>query len=141
MARGTLLSKLIFLGALALPFVSGCGSPSPVVVNDYEDYGVVTSSTYTPKSSTINIRPTIDGDGNAGIELEPEDIPEKYSVSFKLKDREIKVEGNQSWQKDLQAKVKSGNGAKVKVRETRKGYNVNYEIISAEPAKLPNERN
>ncbi len=45
---------------------------------------LVTKRVNTPAKHDVSIVPTIDFDGNVGIDIDVDDIPEKYAVIFKL---------------------------------------------------------
>lgn len=90
---------------------------------------LVTKRVKTPAKHDIDIVPTIDFEGNIGIGIDVDDIPEKYAVIFKCQHGEFIIQGSENRYQSLYDRLNEGDEVDVLYREV---YKAVYDRSKAE---------
>jgi len=88
---------------------------------------------YTPSRRDTVIIPTIDFEGNLGISIDTDEIPEKYAVIFNCQHGEFIIQGIQDGYKSFYERLEEGDGVDVLYREV---YRAVYDRSKAEEELL-----
>lgn len=94
----------------------------------HED-ALVTKRVHTPAKHDVSIVPSIDFEGNVGISIDVDDIPEKYAVIFKCPHGEFIIQGSGNRYQSLYDRLNENDEVDVMYREV---YKAVYDRSKAE---------
>ncbi len=95
----------------------------------HED-ALVTKRVYTSASHDVTFMPTLDFEGNVGLDVNFDELPETYAVIFKCQHNvEFIIQGSENRYKTLYERLHEGDEVDVMYREV---YKVVYDRSKAE---------